>query len=99
MGSVKVHSRRVWRIPGGTLQPVTAICSEQFLHDTVLFEPPESDLQAGLLASPSLVQVSRGTVLVPVVNVGTTDVVLHPHTHLGTLISVCVQFTIRGHRG
>lgn len=84
------NTRRVWRIPGGTLQLVTAICSEQFLHDTVLFEPPESGLPAGLLASPALVQVSRGTVSVPVVNVGTTDVVLHPRTHLDTLTSVYV---------
>lgn len=60
------------------------------MHDTVLFEPPESGLPAGLLASPSLVQVNRGIVSVPVVNVGTTDIVLYPRTHLGTLTSVYV---------
>lgn len=69
---------------------VTATCSEQFLHDTVLFEPPECGLPAGLLASPSLVRVDRGTVSVPVVNVGTTDIVLYPRTHLGTITSVYV---------
>lgn len=89
-GSVRVRGRRVQRIPGGMLQLVTATCSEQFLHDTVLFEPPESGLPAGLLASPSLVQVNRGIVSVPVVNVGTTDIVLYPRTHLGTLTSFYV---------
>lgn len=88
--SVKVRGRRVWRIPGGTLQFVVATCSGQFLHDTVLFEPPESGLPAGMLASPSLVRVSRGTVVVPVVNVGTVDIVLYPRTQLGTVSSVHV---------
>lgn len=88
--SVKVRGRRVWRIPGGTLQLVAATCSPQFLHDTVLFEPPDDGLPAGLLASPSLVQVRGGTVWVPVVNVGTTEIVLYPRTRLGTLASVYV---------
>jgi len=40
-------------------------------------------LPAGLLASPALVQLVRGTVYVPIVNVGVNDAVLYPHTVIG----------------
>ncbi|KAL0185385.1 hypothetical protein M9458_021082, partial [Cirrhinus mrigala] len=69
---------------------ITATCSEQCSGGTVLFEPLESGLPAGLLASPALVPVSRGTVYIPVVNVGMIDVVLYPNTLLGTLHGVYV---------
>ena len=61
---------------------VTGTCPEQFANQSVLFEPPESGLPAGLLASPCMVKVVRGTVCVPVVNVGEAD---YPRTNLGVL--------------
>lgn len=84
-GVVRVWGRRAVRIPGGVMKLVASTCSEQFSGQSVLFEPPEDGLPAGLLASPCLVQVVRGTVYVPVVNVGTTEVLLYPRTGLGTL--------------
>lgn len=57
---------------------VSATCSENFSSGVALFEPLESGLPVGLLASPALVQVSRGTVYVPVVNVGTNDALFYP---------------------
>lgn len=86
--NVKVRGHKVCRISGGTLTFVTATCSSLLAGKTVLFEPTETGLPAGLLASPSLVQVSGGTVSVPVVNVGTVDVVLYPTTVIGTLREV-----------
>ena len=64
---------------------VAATCSQQYLADDVLFEPLTKGLPEGLLASPALVNVTRGTVYIPIVNVGTEDVVLHPRTVLGTV--------------
>lgn len=84
-GNVRVRGHRACRIPGGTMKLVTATCSSQFSGPTVLFEPSESGLPAGLLASPALVRVTRGTVWVPIVNVGTVDVVLYPTTVIGSL--------------
>lgn len=55
-----------------------------------MFEPPESGLPAGLLASPALVRVIRGTVYVPVVNVGTAEVMLRPTTVVGNLREVYI---------
>lgn len=89
-GRVALRGRGQCRIPGGTMKFVPATCSEQYARGTVLFEPPTSGLPAGLLASPSLVRVIRGTVYLPVVNVGTVDVMLYASTVLGTLNSVCV---------
>ena len=57
----------------------------QYSGSTVLFEPLEAGLPAGLLASPSLVCVIRGTAYIPVINVGCNDVVLYPCTVVGTL--------------
>ncbi|KAL1252191.1 hypothetical protein QQF64_019987 [Cirrhinus molitorella] len=57
---------------------VAAACLAQYANHVVLFEPPESGLPAGLLASSALVKVSRGTVYV--VNVGTIEVILRPAT-------------------
>lgn len=64
---------------------VSGTCPEQFVNQSVLFEPPESGLPAGLLASPCMVKVVRGTVYVSVVNVGEAEVLLYPRTHLGVL--------------
>lgn len=82
-GRVMVRGRRAQRIPGGTMKLVAATCMQQRSPTTVLFEPPESGLPAGLLASPALLKITRGTVYVPVVNVGTVDVLLYPRTIVG----------------
>lgn len=84
-GVVRVRGSRAVRIPGGVMQMVASTCPEQFAGQSLLFEPPESGLPAGLLASPCLVQVVRGTAYIPVVNVGTAEVLLYPRTRLGAL--------------
>ncbi|XP_016300864.1 uncharacterized protein LOC107657336 [Sinocyclocheilus anshuiensis] len=89
-GCVRVRGRRVCRIPGGTMKLVATTCSAQYFGSTVLFEPPESGLPAGLLASPALVRVNRGTVYMPVVNVGTVEVMLRPTTVVGNLREVYI---------
>lgn len=89
-GRAKVRGKKAWRIPGGVMKVVAATCSVQFSGPTVLFEPLEFGLPAGLLASPALVRVVRGTAYIPVVNVGSTDVVLYPRTVVGTLDMVNV---------
>lgn len=63
-------------------------CSAQYSGTTVLFEPLEQGLPAGLLASPALVRVERGTACVAIVNVGSSDVLLYPRTVVGTLSEV-----------
>lgn len=83
-GHVRVKGGRVCRVPGGTMKMVAAT-GPQHLQDQILFEPLSSGLPAGLLASPSLVNMSRGTVYIPIVNVGTQEVVLYPNTILGTV--------------
>ena len=89
-GEVRVRGRRAVRIPGGVMKLVASTCPERLSGRVVLFEPPETGLPAGLLASHCLVRVVRGTVYVPVVNVGTTAVLLYPRTGLGTLGSADV---------
>lgn len=90
VGCVRVRGRRVCRIPGGTMKLVAATCSAHYFGHVVLFEPPESGLPAGLLASPALVSVNRGTVYVPIVNVGAVEVVLRPATMMGNLKEVYI---------
>lgn len=68
---------------------VAATCSEQYTSNPVLFEPPDTGLPAGLLASLALVRVNHGTSYIPVVNVSTSDALLYPCTNLGTVS--CVQ--------
>ncbi|XP_054872643.1 uncharacterized protein LOC129350363 [Amphiprion ocellaris] len=87
-GKVMVRGRKACRIPGGVTKIVTATCSEKYSHSTVLFEPLDSGLPAGLLASPALVRVIGATAYIPVVNVGFTDVLLYPRTIVGTLEEV-----------
>ncbi|XP_077378012.1 uncharacterized protein LOC144019084 [Festucalex cinctus] len=84
-GSVRVQGKRAIRIPAGFMKMVASTCSSHFENQTVLFEPPDSGLPAGLLASPCLVQVVQGMVQVPVVNVGTMAILLYPRTSLGVL--------------
>ena len=56
----------------------------------MLFKPLDSDLPAGLLASPALVWVERGTAYIPIVNVCSTDVLLYPCTVVGALTEVSI---------
>ncbi|KAL2102439.1 hypothetical protein ACEWY4_001607 [Coilia grayii] len=86
-GTVRVRGPRAVRVGGGTMRFVASTCPEQLSGQTALFEPSTSGLPAGLLASPCLVQVSRGTAFVPVVNIGVTDVLLYPRVSLGSLSS------------
>jgi len=86
----KVRGRRACRITGGVMQIVAATCSEQGTDSAVLFEPIDSGLSAGLLAPPSVVRVVRGTVYIPIVNVGSVEVLLYPRTVLGTFEKVNV---------
>ncbi|XP_072293407.1 uncharacterized protein [Eucyclogobius newberryi] len=90
LGRVRVRGKRVCRVPGGAIKLVTATCSQQLSEGTVLFEPPEAGLPAGLMASPALVRVERGTAYIPVVNVGVADVFSYPRTVIGTLDSARV---------
>lgn len=69
---------------------MASTCSEQHSNVTALLEPPELGLPMGLLVSPALVRVVKGTVYVPVVNVGITDVLLFPRRVIGTLTNVNV---------
>ncbi|KAI2665183.1 Branchpoint-bridging protein [Labeo rohita] len=87
-GRVKVQGRQSCCIPGGTMKFVPATCSGQYANQVVLFEPPESGLPVGLLAPLALVQVVQGTVYVPIVNVGVTDVMLYRRSIIGTLANV-----------
>ncbi|KAL2097674.1 hypothetical protein ACEWY4_006881 [Coilia grayii] len=89
-GVVNVGGRRPWRVPGGTMKVITATCSEQHSGLGTLFEPTDGGLPGGLLVSPALVQVTRGSVQVPVVNVGCTDILLYPRTRLGQLSVVSI---------
>ncbi|XP_042072601.1 uncharacterized protein LOC106632647 [Haplochromis burtoni] len=63
---------------------------QQLSGQAVLFEPSESGLPVGLLASPCLVQVDKGVAYIPVTNVGTAEAVLHPRTRLGVISKATV---------
>ncbi|KAK0131974.1 Retrovirus-related Pol polyprotein from transposon 17.6 [Merluccius polli] len=89
-GTVRVRGARAVCVPAGVMKLVAGTCPQQLEGSSALFEPPESGLPAGLLASPCLVRVVRGTAYVPIINVGTTDVRLYPRTGLGALSSVDV---------
>ena len=90
MGPVCVRGPQRLRIGAGMMQLVPSTCCDGLAEQPVLFEPLESGLPAGLLAPPCLVQTVRGTAHIPVVNVGTTEVVLSPRTRLGMLATVGV---------
>lgn len=88
-GLAKVRGKRAISIPGGTIKVVAATCSAQFgAPASVLVEPlsGENSLPEGLLVSPALVRVVRGTAYIPVVNVGVSSVALYPRVSLGRLI-------------
>ncbi|KAK0155282.1 hypothetical protein N1851_002379 [Merluccius polli] len=70
---------------------MVAATGPQHLVNQILFEPLSSGLPAGLLASPALVHMSKGTVYIPIVNVVAQEVVLYPRTVLGTTTTSLVQ--------
>lgn len=55
-GPVRVQGKQAVRIRGGVMKLVASTCSEQS-SQSVLYEPPQSGLPAGLLESPCLIQV------------------------------------------
>ena len=88
---VRVRGRKPISVPAGTLKFVAATCSSMLSESpgAVLFEPLSSNsLPEGLLISPALLKVVRGTAYVPIVNVGTTPAVLHPRRSVGLLMQV-----------
>ena len=88
-GVARVRGRRAVYIPGGTVKLVATTCTQKcFPSSHALFEPftNNDNLPSGLLVSPTMVTVHRGTAYVPVVNVGTTDTKLYPRSALGMLI-------------
>lgn len=88
-GLARVRGRRPVIIPGGSVKWVAATCSSHLSQSTgaALIEPLDGgqSLPEGLLTSPAMVTVRQGTVYVPVVNVGATNVALHPRQPIGVL--------------
>lgn len=71
------------RIPAGSLWFVQATCNQNPALNTVLLEPlsnGESYLPTNILISTAVFSVSKGTVNVPVVNVGKDDQWVRPRT-------------------
>lgn len=97
-GMAHVRGSQAVQISGGVRQMVASTCPEQFSGQSLLFEPTESGLPTGLLASPCLVKVEKGTTYIPVVNVGTVDVLLYPQTRLEFLSPAEVAVFLRGSR-
>lgn len=88
-GVARVRGRRPVYIPGGTVKLVATTCKQNcFQSPHVLFEPfnNHNTLPSGVLVSPMMVTVHRGTAYIPVVNVGTTAAKLYPRSALGMLI-------------
>lgn len=88
LGRATVQGRAV-RVPAGSLKWVHMSCPSAacITLPAVLLEPPTSGsyLPAGILVSSALLSVHQGSVAIPIVNVGTEDVWLQPHTQLGEL--------------
>ena len=89
-GLVRVRGPERVQVAAGMMHLVPGTCFGGFTEQPLLFEPVELGLPGGLLASPCLVQTGCGTIYIPVVNVGTSDVFLYPRTRLGTLTQVGV---------
>lgn len=89
LGRAAVQPGPTLRLPAGCLQFVPATCSLAVgAIKTCLLEPlpyGEGRLPANILISAALLPITQGRVQIPVVNVGTEDQWLHPHTVLGTL--------------
>lgn len=81
-GRTKIGGRKVCCIPGGVMKIVEATCSEQYSSTTVLFEPLDSGLPAGLLADCQS-WFHRCFVL--------------PRTWMGLMLSAFLQESVRYH--
>lgn len=88
-GMARVRGRRPVIIPGGSIKWVAATCSAHFSQSAgaALAEPLDGSqpLPEGLLVSPAMVTVQKGTVYIPVVNVGAVDIALYPHHPIASL--------------
>lgn len=58
------------------MKVVATTCSGYFAGKTVLFEPPDFGLPAGLLSSCALVRVTQGIIYIPGINVSKIDIML-----------------------
>lgn len=54
--AARVRGSRGVRVPGGIMKMVASTCPEQFSGQSLIFEPLESSLLAGLLICACLVQ-------------------------------------------
>lgn len=70
--TVRVRGGRVSRIPAGTMKLIPTTCSRHHvgLGTVALFEPPQSGLPAGLLASTAVVTLTHGTAYIPISHCG-----------------------------
>ncbi|KAK7922290.1 hypothetical protein WMY93_009192 [Mugilogobius chulae] len=88
-GMVRIRGRRPVCIPAGTVKIVPTTCPQGRFGPSKsgLFEPFTSmcSLPAGVVISTAMVSVHRGTAYIPVLNVSTTDAMLHPRTAVGLL--------------
>lgn len=87
------------RVPGVLGMNVLLSCLLELIgqYGPTLFDFPHfwcatSSFLAGLLALPALLKVTGGTVYVPVVNIGTSDVLFFPCRIFGTLARVHVIY-------
>lgn len=83
LGKAKVHGRAV-RVPAGSLKWIRTTCptAANTTLPSVLLEPLSTGdpLPPGVLVSSALLSVHQGSVEIPVVNVGSEDAWLQPHT-------------------
>lgn len=88
-GMVRIRGRRPVCIPAGTVKIIPTTCPQGRFgpSDSGLFEPLTvmRSIPAGVIISPAVVTVHRGTAYVPVLNVGTKDAMLPPRTAVGVL--------------
>ncbi len=87
-GIARVRGRYPVFLPGGVMKLVAATCSQHLIDQSkaVLFEPLSNIvLPAGVLVVPAVVHVVKGTVYVPVLNVGNMDARVPSRCALGTL--------------
>ena len=66
---------------------MAATCSSRFSEPTgaALIEPLDDGCSLPECVLPAMLTVTKGTLYIPKVNVGETDVVLHPHLPIGLL--------------
>lgn len=95
LGPMRVCGFKGVKILGGVKKLVASTCPTNHDSPILLREPSELGLPAGLLASPCPAQGVRGTVHIPVINMGTVDV-LYPQK-LGSVEVVSLPPRFRGY--